>query len=453
MRYTFHLRQDVKWTDGTPVTAQDVVWAIQRNINPAVKATYAYFLYPLKNAQALNTGEMTDPNAIGVRAVDDFTVEFTLEHPISYFPMLAGVNVYRPLPRHVLEKYGDTWTDPAHIQTNGSYRLARWDKGLVLILRRNPTYYDASHVAIPEVRYYVIPSGSVGMAMYNQNELDLLGGPYLQIPVNALAQIKTNPALRKQFVNQPEFCTYAFAFNTKRPPVDNLLVRKAIAAAIDRQLLVSLGTRAGEEPATTFTRPPMFGAVDPQEGIGIRFNPIQAKQWLAEAGYPDGQGFPEITILYNTPDPTQYSRTAHPLRAFLKHYLNIDAKLLGVPSEEYEKLRQPPETPHLFLLVWCADYPDANNFLREAFYPGNAYYDLGWENQDFAGLLDDALKTNDSEQRKALYKRAEKILCAEDAAVVPLFYGAAPTLVKPRVKGWYYMAIGGQHIRDWSLQE
>lgn len=454
--YTFPLRQDVKWTDGTPVTAHDVVWTIQRNIRPDFEAMFAYMLYPLKNARAINTGENPDPTQIGVRAADDFTVEFTLEHPTAYFPALVGTSIYRPLPRHVLAKYGAAWTEQAHIRTNGAYRLAIWERGVALILRRNPLYYDASRVAIPEVRYYTIPNSAIGMAMYEHNELDILGGPlYLPIPENELTRIKAHPVLRKEFFNQPAFATTIYGFNTKRPPTDNPLVRKAISAAIDRRMLVELRMRGGQEPAATFTRPPTFGAVDPQEGIGIRFNPTQAKQWLAEAGYPDGQGLPELSILYPTDNPNEYSKTAHPVRDFLKHYLNIDAKLVGVNWDEYQRLLQPsPETPNLFWATWITDYSDANGFLYDAFYPGTQYnLSSGWENREFADSLDKALQITDPEQRKALYKRAEQILCEEDAVVMPLFYGTAPTLVKTRIKGWYNMAIGGQHIYNWVLQK
>lgn len=451
--YQFHLRHGVTWTDGTPVTAHDVIWAIQRNLNPDTKSPLASMLYIVKNAQKIHSGEITDYSALGVKALDDYTVEFTLERPMTHFLVLARTEAYRPLPRQVIERYGKTWTDLAHIQTNGSYRLAAMETGMV-ILRKNPTYYDAEHVNIPEVRYYIVPSQSVAMVMYRQRELDVLGEPYTGIPTEDLPRIKTDLVLSKEFVNFPVFCTVAYGFNTKRPPVDQLLVRKAISTAIDRQLLVDLSLRGGEIPATTFACPPVSGAVDIQEEVGIPFNPVQAQQWLAEAGYPGGQGFPEITVLYNTNDPKAYSSTAHPIQAFLKHYLNIPVKLQGVSSLEYRKLRKQPNTPHLFRIRWCADYPDASSFLNALFHPTTSPNDIGWENAEFAKLMEEGMRTADPVQRKAMYKRAEQILCEEEAAVIPLYFEVASTLVNPRVKGFSIMAIfGGQHIRDWSLQK
>jgi ABC-type oligopeptide transport system substrate-binding subunit/ABC-type branched-subunit amino acid transport system substrate-binding protein len=451
--YQFSLRKGVTWTDGKPVTAHDVVWTIQRNINPALKAPSANMLYVLKNGAAINQGKLADVTAIGVQAIDDLTVEFTLESPAPYFPTMLNYAVFRPLPRQVLDQYPEIWTDPGHIQTNGAYKLARWEKGRMLILRRSPTYYDSLHVAIPEVRYYIVPIASVALAMYQQRQLDVIGGTYTNIPRDETTRIKTDPLLRQEYRNEPAFCTVAYGFNTKRPPVDNPLVRKAIAAAIDRRLLIELSTRGGEEPATTFTRPPIFGAVDPGENVGIRFNPGRAAKWLAEAGYPDGKDFPDITILYNTTTPTAYSTTAHPLQSFLNHYLHITAKLQPVSFKDFRQLREQPNTPHMFRLSWCADYPDANNFLNQMFHPTKSPNWIGWTNQEFADLMDRAAQITDPNQRKALYKRAEQILCEDEAAVVPLYYEVAPILVHPRVKGWYYMAIGGQHICDWSLQK
>jgi ABC-type oligopeptide transport system substrate-binding subunit/ABC-type branched-subunit amino acid transport system substrate-binding protein len=449
--YTFDLRQDVKWTNGEPVTAHDVVWAVRRNILPETKSPYASSLYILKNAGAINKGEITDPSALGVRAAEDFKVEFELEDPVAYFPAVAGLGVYRPLPAKTVETYGEKWTEPENIVSNGSYRVAEWEKGMVMILRKNPDYYEAEKVSIPEVRYYVLPESSVGLAMYESNELDIMGSSYLRIPLADIRRIKDDPLLSREYFHEPQFCTYAFAFNTSRPPVDNPLVRKAIVACIDRSRLTGLVTQGGEIPAATYVRPPVFGAVDPKTGIGISFNPIQAKKWLAAAGYPEGKDFPKIQIMFNSSET--HAEIAHAIQVSLKYFLNIDAELDERKWEDYiDAMGDPGNLPHIFRFGWCSDYPDADNWLYDLFHPVLSPNYVSWKNAEFAQLMDDARKSLNSNQRKALYQRAEQILCEEDCAVIPLYFETAHCLVKSRIKGWYHMAVGGQHIRNWYFE-
>jgi ABC-type oligopeptide transport system substrate-binding subunit/ABC-type branched-subunit amino acid transport system substrate-binding protein len=448
--YTFYLRQNVTWTDGTPVTAHDVVWTVQHNLQPGRKCPYVSTMYIVKNARAFNLGELKDPSALGVRALDDYTVEFTLEQAAVFFPVIVSMEMFDPLPRTVIEAYGDAWTDPTHIQTDGAYRLVFWDKSRLIILQRNPSYYDTSRVAIPEVRYYIIPKMEVGLAMYEQNELDVMGSSYLTIPPAALSKVKTDPILAKEYSNEPVGCTYAYGFNTRRSPVDNPLVRKAIVAAIDRQLIIDLITKGDQKPATTFTPPPIFGSVDPREKIGISFNLVQARKWLAEAGYPEGNNLPEMVLLCN--DAEIDVAIAQAVQLLLKYYLNIQIKLQIEAWPDFLETQKQPNTPHIFRDGWCGDYPDAHNFLNDTFHPVNSANTIGWNNTEFATLIEDAMRTPDPETRKALYKRAERILCEEEAAIIPLYFHTAPTLHKSRIKGWYHTVVGGQHVQDWALQ-
>ncbi|MCP4403556.1 MAG: ABC transporter substrate-binding protein, partial [bacterium] len=356
--YRFRLRQDVTWTNGLPVTAHDVVQTIQHNIDPETNSPAASLLYVLKNAEAIHTGKFHDTTAIGVRVLDYFTVEFTLDKPAVYFPTLLNAGVFRPLPLSAIEEYGDTWTEPERIQTNGAYRLAAWEKGNVVILRKNPHYYNVEQVSIPEIRYHIVHSPSVGMAMYLQDEIDILGGSYLPVPPNEIPRIKNHPVLHQEYSNPPRFETVAYSFNTTRPPVDDVLVRKAIAAVIEKQMLVKFGTQGDKVPATTFTPPSILGAdIAGEKEIGIKFDPLQAKIWLAEAGYSDGKDFPEITLAVYP----EYRFIAYPVKNFLKHYLNINVTLQEVSFEEYERLLEQSSLPHMFVFPWFADYPDANS--------------------------------------------------------------------------------------------
>jgi len=463
-RYTFHLRQDVKWTDGQPVTAHDVVWTIQHNILPetnAPKADYTFSI--LKNATTILKKQTVDEHGnpatihsdqtqtidevaslLGVRAIDDHTVEFTLEQPVGYFPSFVSLSLYRPLPRQVIEQYGDDWTKPEHIVTNGSYQLSQWNENK-LILKKNPDYYDAVNVAIPEVHYYIVSRSSLGLAMYKNHELDIMGGMYLGLPKNELPFLQADPILRKEIYLSPELKTRFYGFNTQKPPMDNPLVRKAIAAAIDKQTLITFILKNNNTPATTFVRPPVFGSLQ-QEELGISFSPRQAKKWLAKAGYPDGKEFPPIILLYD------YPIAAKAIQEMLKHYLNLKIEILKADSDYFDKLSEPSQAPHIFDLAWFADYPDANNWLHEFLHPVTGYNWIHWNNQEFAKIVDKAQQISNPSERQKLYRRAEQILIEEEAAIVPLYFHRTPILVKPRVKEWYNMSFGGQHIRNWRLE-
>jgi len=449
--YHFKLRQDVYWTDGKQVTAHDVVWAIRRNLRPEFKAPYANTLFILKNAQAYHKGELADAKQIGVKALDDFNLEFHLENPAGYFPALAGVWVYRPLPRHVIEQQGENWTRPLYIQTNGSYQVHQWRMGNVLILKKNPDYFAAEQVTINEVHYYVVPENSLGLMLYENDELDVLGEAYLRIPLDQISRIQSNPQLRREMHNEPLFCTEIYGFNTRLSPTDDRLVRKAITAAINKQLLLDFILKGGHESATTFTRPPIFGSVARDKHMGIHFNPQQAQHWLSEAGFPDGKDFPRLVLVHNQSEV--HSDISNALRIMLKHYLNIDLTIRELDFDSYVDTLYDPKDVHLFRIGWCADYPDANNFLYEGFHPEKGANFVGWDHPQFAKLTADAQQASDPKQRQQLYEAAERILNQEETVILPLYFASAIYLVKPRLKNWYAMAFGGQQIRHWTLEQ
>lgn len=447
MVYRFNLRQDAKWTNGEAITAHDVVWAIKRNLSPELKSPYAYTLYPLQNAEAFNAGEKS-ADELGVKALDDYTVEFRLTSPMAYFPSLVGIWTYRPLPRQVIEKHGDKWTQPENIQSSGAYQLHSWEKNRVLVLDKNPYYYLADQVKIPELHYYIVPENSLGLAMYENNELDIVGQQFLQIPLSDIIRIRNDPKLRQESHIAPQFCTDSFFFGIHIPPTDNLLVRKAIAAAIDKDLIINFILK-GNQAAYTFTRPPIFGSVDPTDDVGIHFNLKQARAWLAEAGYPNGKDFPKLRLMH--PISEIHSEVSKAIQIILKHNLNIDVEIQSLDFEPYMETIKKPDKPNLFRYGWCADYPDAHNWLYDVFHPKFSEELVGWKNQEFQDIIEKASMSPDSEERKRLYRRAEQLLVQEDVVIVPIYFNTANYLVKNRVKNWYSMAVGGQQIKNWSL--
>jgi oligopeptide transport system substrate-binding protein len=445
--YTFYLRKDVKWTNGEPVTAHDIVWAVQRNIAKETDSLYAHTLYIIKNAEAIYSGKQ--PAQLGIRAINDYTVEFTLEHAASYFPALASLPLYKPLPQQTIKRYGKDWIQPEHIQTNGSYMLTQWDKGKQLILKKNPHYYEADKVKIPEVHYHIVHKNSLALAMYEKNELDIIGGEvYLQIPPDKISRIKSDFTLRKERQISPSFCTEWYGFNTLRSPTDNPLVRKAIAAAIDKNILLNVAVKGEHVSAMTFTRSPFF-SVEPNEDIGILFSPERAKAWLAEAGYPEGKGFPKVVLMHNASETHQ--EAAEAIQRILKYHLNIEIEIRAFDFMSYINTLKQSSKPHIFRMISCADYPDAHHGLHGFFHPDKGINWVGWNNREFAEVLTQAQQISNKAERKKLYRRVEQILTEEEVAIVPLYFSNAQFMVKPWVKGWYPMAFGGQQIRHWHL--
>ena len=236
-------------------------------------------------------------------------------------------------------------------------------------------------------------------------------------------------------------------FNTSRSPVDHPLVRKAISAALHRELMIDVLSGGSEQVATTFIFPSILGPVKPEAEGGIAFNPQKARQWLAEAGYPDGKGLPPITLLYYKSETNL--KFAHAVKVSLLHFLNINVELLEMKWGDYQHRIARKDAPHMYLLNWCADYPDAHNFLDEVFNPAHPLVHTAWENAAFVELMNKAEKETDLNKRNAYYKHAEQILCEQEAVTVPVFYSLAHCLVRPKIGGWYHMPFGGQHIRNW----
>ncbi len=448
--YIFYLRDDVKWTDGEPVTAHDVVWAVRHNILPETKSELANFLYVLKNGEKIHKGEIKNITKLGVHVIDNYTVEFKLEHPAIYFPAMAAYTPFWPLPKKTIAMHSEKWSEPENIVTNGPYKLRGvWKEEQVTILVKNPDYFESAKVMIPEIQYIVMKPDKA-ITMYEYNEIDILGARYLPIPSEEILRIKTDAKLMPEYRREQSLCTYFYGFNNEKAPTDKSLVRKAISAAINRQLIVEEVIKGEDEPAYTFTRPPIFGSVDPDENIGIRFNPERAREWLTQAGYPDGADFPEFSLVYNTSD--LHAKIAQSVKDQLQEHLNITITVKHLPYEEYMKMLTTTGDANMFRYGWCADYPDANNWLMEQFHPTKSSNIVRWKNPLFAFLVEKAQIITDAYSRKKLYMKAEHILCEEEAAIAPIFYFTNPVMVKSWLNATIWPLLGNQ-IRTWSFKD
>lgn len=451
LQYEFRLRPDAVWSDGQPITAADVVWTLRHNVLPSSATPNAQVLYVLKNAREIHQGELKDTTQLGVRALDQTTVVFTLTEPTAYFPILTGLWPYIPLPSQFAETRGDTWaTAPDLLATSGPYQLKTIQVDGGLILEKNQRYFEADKVRIPELHYQIVPDNEAGVKLYERNELDVLGGVYLPLPRSLARALHQNPKITPDYQILPLLCTEFYGFNTQNAPMDNSLVRKAISAAIKRALLVDFVLRQ-HLPAYTFTPFPIWGAVPPEENIGIQFNIAEAKVWLADAGYPNGEGLPTLTLAVN--DSEQHVQIGMAIQLLLKSYLNIDLELKIYPFDEYlAKLYDPSATMHMFRMGWCGDYPDPDSWLHAAFHPSQTPHLLNWHNEEFNATVEKARAEPDADKRRQLYWYAEHLLVEQEAAVLPLYYVTSSYLIKPWVKGWYGTAFGGQAVQAWSFK-
>ena len=440
--WAFHMRKDVKWTDGTPVTAHDIEYAVKRTIDPATASDYAYVLYIIKGAKEVNTGEVKDLDYVGVKAIDDYTIQFALNHPAGYFPSIAGMWVARPVPRWTIEKYGIKWTEPENIVTNGPYLLTKWAHEDELILEKNPDYPEGDKVQIERVHYVMIAEVSTAMAMYEDGELDST-----EVPLEDMDRVKADPVLSKELTIAPYLCTYYYGFNNTKPPFDNALVRKAFSAAINRQALIDFVLKGEQTPATTFTRPPIFGSISPEEGIGIGYDPEAARKYLADAGYPEGKGLPEITLMFNTSE--SHRKIAQAIQQMWKEVLGVEVNLTNQEWKVYLKTLS-EDAPQIFRLGWCADYPDANNWVYEVFHSTDSDNRIKWHNAEFDRVVEEAAREPDPAKRLELYKRAEQILTEEEAGIAPIYFYTIVNLTKPYLQRTF-APMGGEHIKDWRI--
>jgi oligopeptide transport system substrate-binding protein len=438
--WTFKMREDAVWSDGNPVTANDVVYSVRRAVVPETASPYAYVLYSIKNAAAINqTAIPTDTydiETLGVRAVDDYTVEFTLEAPASYFESISSMWTLRPVPSWAIEEYGDAWTDPENIVVNGPYTLKEWKPAEQLVFEKNPTYYDADQVQIDRVELNVITDQNTELALYESGDLDVAGENAASLPIEALTRIRQDPTLSAELNEGPRASTTYVGFTMTKPPFDNVLVRKAFSAAIDRETMVRDVVGSGV-PATQFAPKGVFGAPDPE--VGIAYDPEQAKAWLAEAGYPDGEGFPTVTYRYFS--NTLEEALAQALQAMWAETLNVNVELesMEFPAFLASTAATVPvdEMPEMWRLGWGADYPDENNFVYEVFHCTDSQNRPRAACTEADELAKAAGRETDPAKRIEMYRQVEQMMFGDEVRVAPYYHRGFTILAKPYIQRAY----------------
>ena len=432
---TFYLRKDVFWSDGKRVTAGDFEYSWKRLLKPATAAQYAYFLFDIKNAFEYNTGKLKDPNQVGVRALAADILEVTLKKPVVYFPSITTFMVTFPLRKDIVEKYGDDWTEPNNIVTNGPYLLESWEHEYKLVLKSNPKHYEGQP-EIEKVHIFVVQEPTTALTLYETGELD-----YIELPPIAIPHYQNSPEYR----NKPQLRGYYYGFNIKKPPFDNVLVRKALAHSINRSLVPKI-LKGGELPASSWIPKGMFGY---NENIGSKFNPQKARSLLTKAGYADGKNFPKVTAIFNTGDVNRL--VGEFLQEQWKKHLNIDIQF---ESQEWKVFlsRLDLDPPQIFRLGWGADFTDPDNFMN-LFISTSGNNRLRWANSRYDQLIAEGSTLKNLEDRKKIYDEAQKLLTEAEVPMIPLFITAQNLLVKSYVRGFKANAMELLYLKRIRLED
>lgn len=427
--WTFHLRKDAKWSDGTPVTAQDFVYSWQRLANPNTASPYASYLQygHIVNIDDIIAGKkpITD---LGVKALDDHTFEVTLSEPVPYFYKLLVHSSVSPVPKAAVEKYGEKWTQPANIVTNGAYKLKDWVVNERIVLERNTNYWDNAKTVINQVTYLPISSEVTDVNRYRSGEIDMT---YNNMPIELFQKLK------KEIPNEvhvdPYLCTYYYEINNQKAPFNDVRVRTALKLALDRDIIVNKVKNQGDLPAYSFTPPYTDGAklVEPEwfKWSQEKRNE-EAKKLLAEAGYTAEKPL-TFDLLYNTSD--LHKKLAIAAASIWKKNLGANVKLENQEWKTFLDTRHQGNYD-VSRAGWCADYNEPTSFLNMVL-SDSSNNTVHYKSPAFDKLIADTLKVTDEAQRSELYSKAEQQL-DKDSAIVPVYYYVNARLVKPWVGGY-----------------
>jgi len=416
-RYVFHLRDDSHWTDGAPVVAEDFCFAWQRVLDPKVGSPAASLLQDIEGANAFRLGEVCDSRSVAVRAPDSTTLVVELEKPAAHFLQVLACSAAYPVPRHVVQRHGAGWTDEVNLVTNGPFRLERWEKGELLVLLQNPDWHGSPTGNVSRVELSLSEEPSVQLQWYEADELHILDMQFFgPVELDAARALHAG-----EYVTIPQPFTSYVGFAASESPFHDPRVRRAFVLATDRETLAEVVMRGFVSPALGGFVPPGMPGHSP--GIGLTYDPGQARRLLKEAGYPGGQGFPLIEFMVHT-DPAS-TFVAPILQSQWQEILGVTIRRQATEWADYlDRINRQP--PHLFLWAWVADYPDPGSFLTVCPFRSQTR----WQNETYNSLVEGASQVLDQRERLSLCQEAEHILIGE-APILPLVYYRSHLLVKP----------------------
>ncbi len=445
LTYTFYLRPGAKWSNGDPLTAQDFLYSFRRALSPSLGSEYKDALFPIRQAEDFARGRITNFNPVGIRVYDDTQLEITLARPTPHFLTVLRANVCFPVHQASIERDGakfddrtGRWTRATPFVSNGPFRLREWKDHQHVIVEKNPNYWDAAKVRLNAVHFYPSESTQAQELAFRAGQLHTTW----DVPLTKVeAYRKDSPKLIRI---EPYFESYFLRFNVKHPVFSDVRLRAALSLAIDREAIVKNVLRGGQTAATSLTPPGLAGYTAPP---GIPHDIKTAKRLLAEAGYPDGKGFPAVELTTITSEINQ--RIAEAVQQMWRRDLGIE---VGITQKEFKVLLDAFDTLDYAIARgrWIAEFPDPLTYLN-IFTTGNGVNGTGFADPRYDALVAAANAERAPAARLAGLQQAEAYLISQ-VPVAPIYWGSRTTLIVPSVRGWKKSPLGFRNYKDIGLE-
>lgn len=427
--YTFHLRANARWSDGSTITAPQCVDSWRRLLTKELGAYYSYLLDPVAGAAEFRAGNSTDFSKVGVSAIDDRTLRVVLAQPMPAFLTTLAMPPLAPVPVDAIRragefaKLGNPWTEPARFVSSGPFHFVEWRRNQSILVRKSPMYWDAAAVALKEIRFVTTEDLDAEERMFRAGQLHVTAA----LPLSRLESYRReNPGVLR---NETYFGTDFFRVNVSRPEFADVRVRRALSLAIDRTAIAQRVLRGQRKPATTFV-PPGLRDYEPARGVPMNFS--AARELLVESGHTNGAGLPPIEILFNTSE--QHRAVAEAVQEMWRRELGVSVVLLNQENKVLQQTRAAGQY-QIVRSSWVGDYLDAMNFL-EVFTSASANNHTRWSDAGYDRLIAAARAEADPTKRSALLREAEQRLL-DAAVIIPIYHNASSYLVRPEVRGWY----------------
>lgn len=442
--YTFKLRDGIKWSDGKDVTAGDFEYSWKRLVDPATAADYSYMLDCVVNANEIIAGEK-DPSELAVKAVDDKTFEVTLVNDLPYFEELCAFPAMMPVRQDIIEEAGDNWTfDVSTYISNGAYKMKEWTHNSQIVVEKNENYYDYEKLGPDTITFKLMDNQNAMLSGFNSGEIDFIE----DVPQAEIANLIASGDMKiVDYIG-----TYYVCFQNQKAPFDDARVRKAFSLAIDRTYIVNQVTQSGQVEAGGYVP---AGVYDAEGATGDDFRTVggdyykptdadyeanceEARALLAEAGYPDGEGFPVVEYLYNTSDA--HKAVAEALQYMWEEELGVKVTLNNQEWAAFLQTRKDGDYS-IARNGWIADYNDPISFL-DMWLTGGGNNDAQYSNEEYDSLIKEAKTTTDVKERMELLHKAEDKIIGEDSALAPLYFYTQKYMLADGIEGVYYCPLG-----------
>ncbi len=441
--YTMKLRDGIKWSDGKEVTAGDFEYSWKRLANPETAADYCYMIDMVQNYAGIANSE-SDPDTLGIKAIDDKTLEIVLSYDCPYFEEIMAFPATFPVRQDLVEG-NDEWTyDVATYVSNGPYKMKEWSHNAYILAEKNENYYDFANLGPDTIRFTLLDDANAILAAYKSGELDFIE----ELPPDEMANYLASGELTvADYIG-----TYYVCFNVEDEIFSNPLIRKAFSLAIDRNYIVENVSQAGEVPATGYVPAGVNDAAGPGSDdfrtVGGEYYSVaeedyeknceEARALLAEAGYPNGEGFPTVEYMYNTND--KHKAIGEALQNMWQEQLGVTVNLSNQDWNVFLESRKQGDY-QIARNGWIADYNDPCSFL-DMWYTGGVNNDAQYSNKDYDAKIDAAKATAVQEERMKAFHEAEDILIEQDNVLAPVYFYTQPYMIKDDIQGMYYTPLG-----------